>query len=137
MSKYDWVNRYIGLPWENNGRGVKGYDCWGLIERVFKEQGKIELPSWNVEGEYTLPKSARALTRGLKNCIDDKQVEMQDAPQDFDICMLTKKRTAFHVGIYINGGVLHISQNARYSTWERLEDFEGYGGNLRFYRWLA
>lgn len=131
-----WANDYIGLKWKPNGRGDEGLDCWGLVAKVFKEQAKIELPDWSIEEPYTNNGAKRALTRTLDECLLNHRAEFVRKPQDFDICMLVRRRLAFHVGVVVNGGVLHISRHSCGATWERLEQFEQYGGEARFYRWL-
>lgn len=131
---YDWVNDFIGLQWEPNGRGEKGFDCWGLIREVFIRQRDFVLPDWQVD-EYSKNAAKRALTRGLTGAELENLVEPVTDPQDYDIAMLSRQRTCFHVGVVINGGILHINNTSNGSQFDRINDFKLYGGDLRFFRW--
>ena len=130
-----WANDYIGQKWKPNGRGDDGLDCWGLVAKVFKDQLDLDLPHWTVEEPYTNSGAKRALTKAKDESILNNHAEHVIKPKDFDIAMLVRRRVAFHVGVICNGGVLHISKNTRGATWERLDEFEKYGGKLEVYRW--
>lgn len=41
-----WIKNYVGLPYENKGRGENGYDCWGLVRLIYKEIFLIDMPSY-------------------------------------------------------------------------------------------
>lgn len=38
------MRRYIGIPYEHQGRSMKGLDCYGLVVLVYKDKLGIELP---------------------------------------------------------------------------------------------
>lgn len=42
-----WVNKYVGLPFEDKGRGPDAYDCWGVTRAVLLEQFQIEMPAFD------------------------------------------------------------------------------------------
>lgn len=53
------VCKYIGLEFEDNGRGPK-YDCWGLCILIFEEEFGIQLPDFsdqylNAHDAYNIP----------------------------------------------------------------------------------
>jgi cell wall-associated NlpC family hydrolase len=42
-----WVNTYVGMPYANHGRDQYGLDCWGLVQLVYAQELKIELPGFD------------------------------------------------------------------------------------------
>lgn len=41
---YDWVNKYIGIPFLSLGRTVEGCDCYGLIRLILLNEYNYQLP---------------------------------------------------------------------------------------------
>jgi cell wall-associated NlpC family hydrolase len=39
-----WSVRYVGVPFLDLGRDLRGCDCWGLVRLVMKEMGQVTLP---------------------------------------------------------------------------------------------
>lgn len=40
------IEKYIGIPFKNGGRSLKGIDCYGLIWLIYKNELGIELPDF-------------------------------------------------------------------------------------------
>ena len=133
MSSYEWINRYIGLPWEANGRDIEtGFDCWGLIMHIYKERLGIDLPDWQIE-----PFNDRNVIAGItKHTAEGHAIEI-DTPGDYDIAMVARRGQCFHVGLCLAGGVLHVHGGLTGSTFETIEQFKNYSGQVKFYRWGA
>lgn len=47
----EWTGAWIGLPYDDFGRGPLSYDCWGLVRRIEAKVFGIELPSY--VGDYS------------------------------------------------------------------------------------
>lgn len=42
-----WADRYVGIPWMEEGRTKQGWDCWGCIRVVASEQFGIAVPVYD------------------------------------------------------------------------------------------
>ena len=51
-----WAGHYIGLPFLEHGRSIRGLDCWGLVRLVLHEQFDVCLPSYIRECTHTYHK---------------------------------------------------------------------------------
>lgn len=129
------MNNFIGLPWAPNGRGPDSFDCWGLVMAVFQEVRGIELPDWQID-PYTYTGAMKTLNEAVSKTIVDHNAYFVSAPRDFDIAVLVRKKTCFHVGVWYGGGIMHIRGKGSTSTWEKPDTFARcYGGFMRLYRW--
>ena len=36
-----WQNKYVGIPYKDNGRDLDGMDCWGLARYVYNKEFNI------------------------------------------------------------------------------------------------
>ena len=45
----EFVNSFVGVPYEVNGRDRQGWDCWGVVMAVFQEVRGVRLPDWQVD----------------------------------------------------------------------------------------
>ena len=43
------VSKYIGRPYLKMGRGIRGFDCYGLVRAIAKDEG-YPLPDYEYEG---------------------------------------------------------------------------------------
>ena len=126
----DFVNKYIGLTWAANGRGP-GFDCWGLVMQIYKEQLGITLPDWQIS-----PFTDKNAIKEINRHTTDGSVEEIETPEDFDIAMAVRRKSAWHVGMCIGGGIIHVHAGQHGSTFETHDQFKMYSGNVRYYRWL-
>jgi sulfur carrier protein ThiS len=89
-------DKYIGLPYLDNGRTTAGLDCWGLACLFYKNEYNIELPSYG--DEYvggTDPYISQAV-----NLYKDNWEEIT-TPNTGDLCLFNIFGEPMHVGIYV------------------------------------
>ena len=132
---YSWVNDYIGIPFKTNGRDRDGLDCYGLIAAVYKDQLGVDIPDWHVADDSTST-VMETISNGLNVELDAQRAHEVAEPKDMDILVLSRMGVAYHVGIYIAGGVLHTVYNSSGSCFESFHNFKQTNrGEIRWYRW--
>jgi cell wall-associated NlpC family hydrolase len=115
-----WVNAYIGLPFEERGRGP-AYDCWGLVRHVLAGAFGIDVPSY--AGGYETTRDHERLA-GLIDAgkADDWTRIEPGAELPGDVLLLRMSGLPIHVGILVSPGwMLHT----RAATGAVIERFEG------------
>ena len=129
------VNEYIGRPYVLNGRGPDAFDCYGLVIDFFNRVAGINIPDWSVK-DAQLETAVKTITKALNESYDRDLVTPVTTPQDMDIAILKRHRLAHHVGVYVNGGILHASSSNKGVAWERESNFITAGrGQLEYLRW--
>ena len=89
-----WVNDFVGIPYEVGGRSFLSIDCYGLVALVYRNKLGIELPDWVTDTEVDW---------------DGDRGEWLDIEKPVDFCILRTERTGSmpdHFGLFIGGGVL-------------------------------
>lgn len=128
----DW-NAYIGLPYREGARGPDAFDCYGLVAEVFRGARGVDLPDWYQDAPG--PQSAsRAISAALDGEVAGGRSVKTDAPADWDIAVVGSTHRPHHVGIYVEGGILHTSR-AFGSVWHDLTRFRLLYPRVEFYRW--
>lgn len=99
----DYLASVIGIPFVSGGREEQGLDCWGLVQKVFRDIHQVELPSYpGIEAEST-SSVARTMTREIA-----QKWEAIEKPEDWCVVTLSGGSIVHHVGIYTPAGrVLH------------------------------
>lgn len=101
-----WTGDYVGIPFADGGRDRNGCDCWGLVALVYREQLQIELPAYGDISAHDLVQVASKISAGA----DDAEVWLPvTEPRMYDVVVMRAwgERIAGHVGIYVDGSVLH------------------------------
>lgn len=100
-----WTCKYVGLKYKDGGRGPSEVDCWGLLQFVYRNEFKIDLPS--------LPGISMANAFRLDIVIDQQikadWIEVGN-PQDGCGVGMSQKDDIHHVGIYCQadgGKIIH------------------------------
>ena len=126
------VNDYVGLPYREGARGPDAYDCYGIVAAVFAKRG-ITLPDFYQHGPGPMS-AARAIDASVKGEIMGGRAERVEAPEDYDIAVVKGFSKAHHVGVVIDGGVLHASRGLG-AIWQTMGSFLRLHGDVEFYRW--
>jgi cell wall-associated NlpC family hydrolase len=123
-----WVEQYIGLEYEDRGRGPDKFDCWGLVRKILKEQYDVEVPS------YTYSNSeARKEVGPLIENESKSWVEIQPGQERLgDVIVLKLSDLPFHIGVVVdrnefvhalNGTSSHIAKYSREPWKGRIRGF--------------
>jgi len=114
----DAVSKYIGIPYKYGGNGIRGYDCSGLVHRVFKD-----FYGWNV------PRTTRELQ------YFGSRIPLSIA-QPGDLVFFSLRRFKIdHVGIYLGDGRFVHASLSRGVTIDSLGD-DYYERNFKMARRL-
>lgn len=110
-------DRYIGLPYKENGRDESGIDCWGLARLFYKRELDIDLPSYAelYDGSYDV-----RVPQTIEHYKDNWT--RTDTPQTGDLCLFKIMGEPSHVGIYIGGDKFLHSRDGKDSVIERLDN---------------
>ena len=96
-------DKYIGLPYKNNGRDAAGVDCWGLVCLFYKDELGIELPSYI--DDYVGPNDPSVVS--LVNSYKD-QWTSTTTPNVGNVVLFNILGEPTHVGVYVgNNKFLH------------------------------
>ncbi len=103
-----WWARYVGLPFEDGGRGPESFDCWGLVRQVYAFELGIDLPSYGEISARDLGRIARAMGQGqAEDCWRGI-----GTPAAFDVVLMRAAggaRAVVHVGLAVDARrLLHI-----------------------------
>lgn len=126
-------DRYIGLPYAEGARGPEAYDCYGLVAAVFRAARGVVLPDWHqaAAGPHA---ASRAISAALAGEVAGGRSVPVAEPQDLDVAVVGSQLRPHHVGVVVDGGVLHASR-AFGSTWHPLARFTMLYPHTEFYRW--
>ena len=127
------INDFVGLPYREGARGPDAYDCYGLVMAVFRAACGVSLPDWYQDGPGTRAAS-RAISAALAGEVSGGRSVKVAEPADMDIAVVGHASRAHHIGVVINGGVLHAAR-AFGSVWHPLPRFLTYYPETEFYRW--
>jgi cell wall-associated NlpC family hydrolase len=128
----NWSDKYIGIPFEHNGRTYAGCDCWGLVRCVYHDLLGIGLPVLDGALLDNSKESAERVSRIVRE--ETPKWERTDDPQPLDVVLLRVGRN-HHVGV-VTGlkSMLHIMEGI-YATVESYESPLWAKRILGFYRY--
>jgi cell wall-associated NlpC family hydrolase len=127
----DWVNQYIGLPYEAKGRSKDAVDCWGLVRLVLQEQKGFILPSFT--DLYDDPDNHAEVTKALSiGVVDWGEV---DDPEPFDVVILRLMGEPWHCSLYLGDGIMLHTMRGHMSAIEKLDSVKWRNRIEGYYRW--
>lgn len=127
------VDLFVGLPYREGARGPDAYDCYGLVAAVLKAARGVELPDW-YQGGPGAQAASRAISAALEGEVSGGRSVRVECPADYDVAIVGSRLRPHHVGVVIEGGVLHASKPFG-STWHPIDRFARLYPHTEFYRW--
>jgi len=105
---YEWVKKYIGIPFVSNGRGMKGCDCYGLVRLVLHNEYGIALPE--LSDNYNDALNVKETARLFADNVPVLAAEKINKPEEKAVVIITEHGVPAHVGIAAGSGyILHTS----------------------------
>lgn len=134
-----WANDYVGIPYVVNGRDRTGLDCWGLLILAFREQRGIELPDWRVsprrDAYGELAEAVSVITRRVGESLVNGAMLQLAEPEPWAIVTCHRHKAANHVGVCLDGYVLHCSEATRGVVCEPASYFNRMHAVRSYLRW--
>ena len=100
MDRKEIVQKYLGVPYLNMGRDLKGLDCYGIIMCIYKDLG-FDLIDLNVDYD------SRWSLKGADYFADNysKQWQAVDKPKFLDVILFKSGKGIYnHAGVYLGKG---------------------------------
>ena len=129
----EWINEFLYVPYKVNGRDENGMDCYGLVIAIYERMG-ITLP------DYLPTNNVYAISATIRNALDANShiAQVVDVPAQFDMVVIEHNQYLKHIGIYLNGRVLHTSRATKHSVLESVQAMKMKGmGHLTYYRYVG
>lgn len=123
-------DKYIGLPYLDNGRSESGVDCWGLARLFYRDEYGIDLPSYTEE--YiggTDPHIVEAVNLYKDNWQDT------NAPDIGDLCLFNIFGEPMHVGVYLGDNKFLHCRRGSDSVIESLGNIKWKNRFVGFYKY--
>lgn len=104
------LDRFVGIPWVEKGRGFEGCDCWGLLRLVYLEECGVELPGYGERYETVADRAALAeLIAGAK--FEQWSEIPAGTERAFDAVLIREGREQTHIGLVVTPGrCLHVDR---------------------------
>lgn len=102
-----WVERYIGIPFADEGYSLKGCHCWGIVYLVYLRERGIELPTYAEISWRDLHAVARTM---LEDSARDPWHRAAVPAQAFDVVLM--RGESYHAGVMVDGAhILHVERS--------------------------
>lgn len=117
---YNWVKKYVGIPFVSGGRTAKGADCYGLVRLILNNEYGYNLPPLTGNYSDALDKSQ---TQSLFNLnVPLLCGEKLTAPEEEAVALIKSRGLATHVALYAGDGFIIHCVNNLGSVCERISN---------------
>lgn len=113
-----WLNKYIGIPYQDKGRDFNGIDCYGLIYLIYNTEFNIKLPHYldSYSSADDKETASKAVIQGLTD-----GWERVEKPKFGDMVVLNIMARPWHCGLMVHESMfVHAPVRALVSM-ERLD----------------
>lgn len=108
--KKDWWIKYLGKPWEAAPNPPHSYNCGELVRAIHLDFFGIDTPAIPIDDARVRRQCVAAMQPDLFGLIP---IDGIDAPRDFDVAFMGRKRLA-HCGVAVHTGeglrILHCPE---------------------------
>ncbi|QND13439.1 C40 family peptidase [Rhizobium leguminosarum bv. trifolii] len=126
------MERFIGIPYVQHGRGYDGADCWGILYLYYRDVLGILVPTYVAEME------ARRFDRRdigpLMKAERERDWVQIETPAIGDCVLMRAGRHDSHVGVFLGAGRMLHSEGPHPSQIERMADVRWRDRITGFYR---
>lgn len=109
------IDKYIGLPYKDNGRDTTGIDCWGLARLYYSQELGIDLPSYSTEYNGDTSENIKELISQHR----ESWIKV-DVPEVGDLVLFNIYGEPTHIGICIGDNKFLHSRDGKDSVIESL-----------------
>lgn len=96
MNPPQWCAPYIGLAFEDHGRGP-AFDCWGIVCEIFAKERGVTLP------DYVAAYASAGDRHSVAAAVEEgcKLWQKVSDPQPFDVVILRLAGRPWHCGVIV------------------------------------
>lgn len=129
---YNWVDKYVGIPFVSGGRDTKGCDCYGLVRLILENEYNYKLPL--LTGDYSNALVLEETKNLFAKYVPLLTAEKVDSPEEKSVCLIQTKGLSCHVGIWADDGFIIHSRNKVGSVCEKIDSLRLIGKIMGWYR---
>lgn len=128
-----WVETYIGIPFEDRGRGPAAFDCWGLVREVLGHQFGQVVPSW--DDGYVNTEDGAAVAGAVAAARGHWDEVTPDQARPGDVVLLRARGRPSHVGVLVSRSTMLHTLPESGAVLERVDAPRWTGRLDGYFRW--
>lgn len=97
------IDKFIGIPFKDGGRDLRGCDCWGLVMLYYREVLKYDLPEYGIQA---LDFAKISEKMNAERVSDRWRTLDNPVPNCIALMRLGNSKDINHAAIYLEGGKL-------------------------------